>query len=63
MAGITQKCVECGRPLEIFAGLMIGGDAYHIRCWERTRLARSTISPYDQTRSGPPKRGLGRRKP
>jgi hypothetical protein len=63
MAEVSKKCVECGRPLEMFSGLMIGGDVYHARCWEQTRLARSTISPYDQTRSGPLKRGLVRRKP
>ena len=62
MAGITQKCVECGRALEMFAGLMIGGDAYHTRCWEQTRLARSAVSSFDQTRSGSPKRGPVRRK-
>jgi hypothetical protein len=63
MAEISKKCVECGRPLEMFSGLMIGGDVDHARCWEQTRLARSRISTYDQTRSGPLKRGLVRRKP
>ena len=63
MAGITQKCVECGRVLEMFAGLMISGDAYHIRCWEQTRLARSAVLSFHQTRSGSPKRGPVRRKP
>jgi hypothetical protein len=57
-----RTCVECGRSLETSSGLMIDGAAYHTRCWEQTRLARSTVSPYDQTRSGPLKRGLGRRK-
>jgi hypothetical protein len=63
LAEIAKKCIECSRPLEMSAGLIIDGDAYHTRCWEQTRLARSTVPPYDQTRSGAPKRRLGRRKP
>ena len=62
MAETGRICVECGRSLKTSPGLMIDGAAYHTRCWEQTRLARSTVSPYDQTRSGPLKRGLGRRK-
>ncbi len=58
----NAKCTECGRALEMFSGLTINDAAYHARCWEQTRMARSTVSPYDQTRSGPLKRGLERRK-
>jgi hypothetical protein len=57
-----RSCAECGRSVEMSSGLMLDGAAYHTRCWEQTRLARSTVSLYDQTRSGPLKRGLGRRK-
>jgi hypothetical protein len=46
----------------MFPGLTINGAMYHARCWEQTRMARSTVSPYDQTRSGPLKQGLERRK-
>ena len=43
-------------------GFTINDATYHPRCWEQTRMARSTVSLYDQTRSGPIKRGLERRK-
>ena len=62
MAESVKQCVECGRSLETSPGLMIDGAAYHTRCWEQMRLARSTVSPYTKTRSGPHKRGLGRHK-
>jgi hypothetical protein len=62
MAEVSKKCVECGRPLAMFSGLMIGSDAYHTRCWEQTRLARSAVSSFDQTRLGSPRRGPVRRK-
>jgi hypothetical protein len=59
----NAKCAECGRAMEMSPGLMIDGAAYHTRCWEQMRLARSTVPPYkNKTRSGPLKRGLGRRK-
>jgi hypothetical protein len=58
----NAKCTECGRVLEMFSGLTIDDATYHARCWEQTRMARSTVSAYDQTRSGPIKRGLERRK-
>jgi hypothetical protein len=51
-----------GPAEEMFSGLIIEGNAYHTRCWEQTRLARSTVSAYAQ-RSGAPKRRRGRRKP
>jgi hypothetical protein len=58
----TPKCTECGCALDMYSALTINGDTYHARCWEQTRMARSTVSPYDQTRSGPLKRGPQRRK-
>ena len=58
----SANCAECGRALEMFSGLTINDATYHPRCWEQTRMARSTVSLYDQTRSGPIKRGLERRK-
>jgi hypothetical protein len=58
----SAKCAECGRALEMFSGLTIDDATYHARCWEQTRMARSTVSRYDQTRSGPLRRRLERRK-
>jgi hypothetical protein len=56
MAESVKQCVECRRSLEIPPGLMIDGAAYHTRCWEQVRLARSTVPPYNKARSGPLKR-------
>ena len=56
MAESVKQCVECRRSLEMSPGLMIDGAAYHTRCWEQIRLARSTVPPYNKTRSGPLKR-------
>ena len=58
----SAKCTECGRALEMFQVVTMNDATCHARCWEQTRMARSTVSPYDQTRSGPFKRGLERRK-
>jgi len=33
MALSATKCVVCGRPLELFSGLAVNGDAYHDQCW------------------------------
>ena len=58
----NATCTECGRVLEMLSGVTINDATYHARCWEQTRMSRSTVSLYDQTRSGPIKRGLERRK-
>jgi hypothetical protein len=30
----SEKCVECGRPLEMSLGMTINGDTYHTHCWD-----------------------------
>jgi hypothetical protein len=56
MAESGKKCVECGRPLEIFSGLTVNGDAYHTHCWDRrgrpVPQARPETAPDQARRSG-----------
>jgi len=40
VAESARKCMLCGLPLKMFAGLMINGESYHDFCWEgRDRTA------------------------
>ena len=34
MAVSGRKCLECGRVVAMFTGLMVNGAAYHAICWD-----------------------------
>jgi hypothetical protein len=37
VAQSATKCVECGRPLELFSGLTVNGATYHDWCFGTRR--------------------------
>jgi hypothetical protein len=55
MAESGKTCVECGRPVAMFAGITINGAAYHAHCWDRGEpvpKARGATGPDQAPPSG-----------